>query len=558
MYLYFDRNGTLREQITTSPVRPGDINVNKIYVYWEDNNPTGGYCIYRKPDGTNTPAIYYNTFVEETIPYDQNRDLKYFKYNTPYRFCIFNMPDTESENNIFIPSADGVNSVLFSCWLIYDTDKVKGMGLVAFAVEPTTLSVKSDQNINVAQWNMLISLITGTAQFESINVKDIEFQDSESVSENGLSVKDNIIYWRGVKLATFDDVVLLSGNQTIAGNKAFTGTTTVRDFYIRKFGDSSVVIGISKTDGVYNDSYGILVKEPTDGNYTIYLPQDSGDLALTKDIGDATITIQKNGADVDTFKTNAKDNKTINIIVPTSEDYVALTGNQSIHGKKSFVNAIEIGTDGIDFQSTDGASSDEGKLTRYAYDLYFGDGNDANKIAFEKDIQTALTPNTIASAHASGFNGISKSGGNTNVSGVDTYTVAVEPGYEIVAALEHGGTITDIDQETGVISFDAGAGDTLYWHYEAVCFDFNINSSDYNGLYVFTHSYLTMLVPIYNFTDGQTYKFTGPGLQNTQGSVLNLVHNIKRSGNKLYIWSGNSDYPFIAGRTAYLSRVKLY
>lgn len=54
------------------------------------------------------------------------------------------------------------------------------------------------------------------------------------------------------------------------------------------------------------------------GAYTATLPNQSGTLAMTSDIGNATLTIQKNGTNVDTFTANATSNKTINITVPTT------------------------------------------------------------------------------------------------------------------------------------------------------------------------------------------------------------------------------------------------
>lgn len=52
-------------------------------------------------------------------------------------------------------------------------------------------------------------------------------------------------------------------------------------------------------------------------NYTATLPNKTGTLAMTSDIGNATITIQKNSTTVDSFTTNATSNKNINIAVPT-------------------------------------------------------------------------------------------------------------------------------------------------------------------------------------------------------------------------------------------------
>ena len=53
-------------------------------------------------------------------------------------------------------------------------------------------------------------------------------------------------------------------------------------------------------------------------SYTATLPNKTGTLAMTSDIGNATLTIQKNATNIDTFTANATSNKTINITVPTT------------------------------------------------------------------------------------------------------------------------------------------------------------------------------------------------------------------------------------------------
>lgn len=58
------------------------------------------------------------------------------------------------------------------------------------------------------------------------------------------------------------------------------------------------------------------LKKP--GGYISTLPSKTGTLAQTSDIGNATLTIQRNGTNVDTFTANATSNKTINISVPTN------------------------------------------------------------------------------------------------------------------------------------------------------------------------------------------------------------------------------------------------
>lgn len=57
------------------------------------------------------------------------------------------------------------------------------------------------------------------------------------------------------------------------------------------------------------------LKKP--GGYISTLPSKTGTLAQTSDIGNATLTIQRNGTTVNTFTANASSNVTANITVPT-------------------------------------------------------------------------------------------------------------------------------------------------------------------------------------------------------------------------------------------------
>jgi len=502
MYLFFDENGTLKEQITVSPPRYGDENVNAIYVYW-DNEVTetitkdNVYCRYKKPNGEYTiNNLTADDVVNATIPYDQNRDLKFFHYNQTYRFYVFNIP-----TDIFVELEDvDVYSVLFSCWFIYDGEQ-KTMGLSAFAVEPSTQSVAVDKNINIAQWNELIKMLTGTADFKSIDVQNITFKESSEPSENGLSMVDNIIYWYGAKLLTPSDLnsyVTLGTSQTISNLKTFTGGLRISGNPLNiQNRDDIPLIEADYHDDVYNYSatFKIIADNSnddwSDNEYTIQLPNDDGTLALDKN--------------------------TVN-----------LTGNQNVAGNKNFT----------------------GNVTK----------NNKNLLDTDALKPTILTPAT------SGETAVTLQGGTATLTeqpaGAGTYTVTVRTGYNIVATINGGvsGDITNIDQETGIISYIAPAGTVLIqWQYEGtpVAFKFNIGS-DYNGIYVFTHSYLTMLIPIYALSENFVYKFTGPGLQNNEGSVINMIHNMQRVGTNLIIWSGNSDYPMIAGRVGTLAKVKLY
>ena len=104
MYLYYDRYGTLKEQITFNPARVGNSNVNKIFVYWEgvEEFPDWAQELalqtrYLLQDNTQYPSATTFGFSAQPetaeLPFDKNQDLKYFKYYKEYKFLTIDIPD---------------------------------------------------------------------------------------------------------------------------------------------------------------------------------------------------------------------------------------------------------------------------------------------------------------------------------------------------------------------------------------------------------------------------------------------------------------------------------
>lgn len=498
MYLYFDRNGTLKEQITI-PVRTGDENgeVNSIYVYWDTDKTIklGTCCKFRMANGEyyisgGSPIIPATKLVDELqIPYDQNRDLKFFKYNTTYPFIKFTIPAdvlaTENENNDIVPV---VNSVLFSSYILYENenqqDEVKALTMVAFAVEPTLLSVAQDQNINIAQWYELLR----------------EIQKAIEMVENGVTTNtDQLI--TGIK--TFKDEINLTHKNTNDNTELY---------HIVPDGQSDVDLEIY-----------------------IALPDESGTILTYEQMQTYLFS------------------------------YVNLSGTQTITGTKTFKDYIKLThqntegyIEGYTIEANDGFDDDANITLK----LPFSGGTLATEQKASTLISNALTP-SIMQATSAEYIVNQREGGETSVlitGGEGSHTVDVIEGYDIVATVDSG-SITNIDQETGEISIISGAQTvTLSWHYEATRYAFKFNiGSDYNGLYVFTFYYLTMLVAIYALTNNQIYKFAGPGIQDFEtGSVTTIIYNMKRVGNDLYIWSGKTEYQLIADLVGTLAKVKLY
>lgn len=159
MYLYFDTQGNLKEQINDQALRQGNSNINKLYVYWEkseDNeNITGLWARFKADDGTYNPSsstwIQTNTYVEETIPYDKNRDLKFFNYFKEYKFYTITIPD----------AVLGQSGAWLGTLQFVETNSITTLGQLAFYVSESNSSVEADENINIAQWNYLIALVSG-------------------------------------------------------------------------------------------------------------------------------------------------------------------------------------------------------------------------------------------------------------------------------------------------------------------------------------------------------------------------------------------------------------
>lgn len=123
------------------------------------------------------------------------------------------------------------------------------------------------------------------------------------ISTSSTAASTKYIDTRGIKLDITNgtersqgDITLVLGNSTAVnydGNKAGL---------LQLYGPYSRYVQIQTPSSFTSDVY-------------LTLPSSTGTLALTSNIKDATLTIQKNGANVETFSANASSNKTANIVV---------------------------------------------------------------------------------------------------------------------------------------------------------------------------------------------------------------------------------------------------
>ena len=168
MYLYYDRYGTLKEQITFNPARVGNSNVNKIFVYWEgvEEFPDWAQELalqtrYLLQDNTQYPSATTFGFSAQPetaeLPFDKNQDLKYFKYYKEYKFLTIDIPNEVLSYN---------GAVKSYIWVLNaDKKRILGLGVFAFMVDGNIGEVKQDETITIAQWNMIaaqLGLLSGS------------------------------------------------------------------------------------------------------------------------------------------------------------------------------------------------------------------------------------------------------------------------------------------------------------------------------------------------------------------------------------------------------------
>lgn len=195
MYLYYDRYGTLKEQITFNPARVGNSNVNKIFVYWEgvEEFPDWAQELalqtrYLLQDNTQYPSATTFGFSAQPetaeLPFDKNQDLKYFKYYKEYKFLTIDIPDEVLSYN---------GAVKSYIWVLNaDKKRILGLGVFAFMVDGDINEVIPDENISLAQWNM-ISAQLGLLSGSVIDVTcDIATNTLKVYYANGLTAIRNL------------------------------------------------------------------------------------------------------------------------------------------------------------------------------------------------------------------------------------------------------------------------------------------------------------------------------------------------------------------------------
>lgn len=192
MYIYFDKNGTIKEVINDESIRKGSSDYNKIYCYLEGNPDIDDiWYLQKNPDGTLTNEVsFIDNIVTKSIPYDSHRDMKYFQDFEEYKFYVFTLSSSYlSQNGLVVATIR-----------VAENNTLWALGELTFNVQANI--VNSDNDITQSQYDYLLLTISSYYSKTEIN--------------NYKKMWDNLVYSCEF---TIDDS---AKTMTIGGNWAFT------------------------------------------------------------------------------------------------------------------------------------------------------------------------------------------------------------------------------------------------------------------------------------------------------------------------------------------------
>lgn len=176
-YIYFDVDGRLREYVTT-PKRKGSENVDTLFVYWEGNDGTTllpSQCfIEYGHEKVHAGPLVADAISKTIIPFNRERDLKFFQYGKTYQFMCFNLPTAVSSTSGFWHSSVSIHDRLTN-------NVVQVLGDITFEVEES--SIVPSGNLDLSQYNYLLDAIR-----ENRIIYDSNGNVSAKFTDSGLQI----------------------------------------------------------------------------------------------------------------------------------------------------------------------------------------------------------------------------------------------------------------------------------------------------------------------------------------------------------------------------------
>ena len=165
MYLYFDNNGILKEIVDDVATRKGNNEVNRLYIYVDGITPKTEWITYQTSDGVQSNETLIETTITKTIPYDRNRDLKYFKNFQEYLFYVATIPSS-------VLAVSGLTKA--SVRVALQDDSLMTLGLIIFTIEESV--VLQDSFITESQYQYLLNIISNFEELNNTGVIGISTQ----------------------------------------------------------------------------------------------------------------------------------------------------------------------------------------------------------------------------------------------------------------------------------------------------------------------------------------------------------------------------------------------
>ena len=247
MYIYFDRNGTIKEVINDESIRRGSNDYNKIYCYLEGNPSIDDiWYLQKNPDGTLTNEVsFIDNIVSKSIPYDSKRDMKYFQDFEEYKFYVFTLSSSYlSQNGLVVATIR-----------VAENNTLWALGELTFNVQANI--VNSDNDITQSQYDYLLLTISSYYSKSEIDNKfakkdgsNVDTFKANDFIMDGVSLKDNLFYY--------------------SDNTDITNTLTLTNHYLDKANGNANPDSNSKCTGYIDLS-----------NYTIFLVSGHSQYATT-------------------------------------------------------------------------------------------------------------------------------------------------------------------------------------------------------------------------------------------------------------------------------------
>ena len=282
MYIYLDKQGIVKEIINDEALRQSSSNANEIYVYYDglqENDIGSVLATYGLPDGTITDEMQVATRTEESeIPYNAERDLKYFQYYKAYPFYHFAIADLAL-------SQEGVVRLMIRL-AQKDGEYIKVAGLICFDVEGEL--VKEDHGVSLAQYNYLVKAWVDTKECLPLDGSKAMRANldmaSHSVLLNGKALKDKNgeLNYNGNDLAKQEDVTPLQSDvatlksdntknkSDIVGLQSQVDTINATQNVVDIVGTKAELNAYATKDLHANDKIEVLADESQNNANTIY------------------------------------------------------------------------------------------------------------------------------------------------------------------------------------------------------------------------------------------------------------------------------------------------